>query len=67
MTNPLPHFAPLIDRVKYAPETVKPEEVEDLCLLLQKFVTLIDDHTDGKIGATKLIKNLVALRNDIEY
>lgn len=66
MTNPLPHFAPLIDRVKYAPETVKPEEVEDICLLLRKFATLIDDHTDGKIGATKLIKNLVALRNEIE-
>jgi hypothetical protein len=66
MTNPLPHFAPLSDRLRYAPETVTPEEVEDMHLLLQEFATLIDDHTDGKIGATKLIKNLVALRNEIE-
>lgn len=66
MTNPLPHFAPLIDRVKYAPETVKPEEVEDIYLLLQKFTTLIDDHSDNKVSLRDFLKRLRALRNEIE-
>lgn len=67
MTNPLPHFAPLIDRLRYAPETVKPEEIEDICLLLQKFTTLIDDHSDNKVSLRDFLKRLRALRNDIEY
>jgi len=66
MTNPLPHFAPLIDRARYAPETVKPEEVEDVCLLLQKFAALIDDHSDNKIGLRDFLKSLRELRDEIE-
>lgn len=66
MTNPLPHFAPLIDRLRYAPETVKPEEVEDLCLTLRKFTDLIDEHSNNKIGLRQFLKDLVSLRNEIE-
>lgn len=66
MTNPLPHFASLSDRLHYAPETVKPEEVEDLCLTLRKFANLIDDHSDNKIGLRQFLKDLVSLRNEIE-
>lgn len=66
MTNPLPHFAPLIDRLRYAPETVKPEEVEDLYLLLQKFADLIDDHSDNKVSLRDFLKGLRELRDEIE-
>ena len=66
MTNPLPHFAPLIDRLRYAPETVDPVEVEDIYLLLQKFVDLIDDHSDNKIGLRQFLNELRKLRNEVE-
>lgn len=66
MTNPLPHFAPLIDRLRYAPETVKPEEIEDMHLLLLGFVSLIDDHSAGAISTIELVKQLRELRDEIE-
>lgn len=66
MTNPLPHFAPLIDRLRYAPETVDPVEVEDIYLQLQKFADLVDDHSDNRISLRDFLKRLRELRDEIK-